>query len=58
MNVNNYCRKEMSQTIEYMNNLWTKYLNNEIDQLNYLGHMGNRFQGKPLKWVTKIDISK
>lgn len=49
MNINNYRRKEMLQTIEYMKNLWTKYTNNEIDQLNYLEQMGNRFQGKPLK---------
>jgi hypothetical protein len=39
----------MSQTIEYMNNLWTKYSYNEIDQLNYLEKMGSRFQGKSLK---------
>jgi hypothetical protein len=51
MNVNNCCRKEMSQTIEYMKNVWTKYSNNEIYQLNYLEKIGNRFQGKPLKLV-------
>lgn len=34
LNVNNYRRKEMSQTIEYMKNLWTKYSNNKIYQLN------------------------
>jgi hypothetical protein len=51
MNVNDYsyCRKEMFQTIEYMKNLWTKYSNNEIDQLNYSEKMGNRFQGKRFK---------
>jgi hypothetical protein len=49
INVNNYLRKEMSQTIEYMKNVWTKYSNNEIYQFNYLEKMGNRFQGKPLK---------
>jgi hypothetical protein len=49
MNVNNYHRKEMSQTIEYMKNLWTKYSNNEIDLFNYLKQMGNSFQGNPLK---------
>ena len=51
INVNNYLRKEMSQTIEYMKNVWTKYSNNEIYQLNYLEKIGNRFQGKPLKLV-------
>jgi hypothetical protein len=51
MNVNNYHRKEVLQAIEYSKNVWTKYSNNEIDQLNYLEQMGNRFQGKTIEVI-------
>jgi hypothetical protein len=48
MNVNNYHRKKMLQTIEYMKNVWTKFTDNEIDKFNYLEQMCDRFQGKQL----------
>jgi hypothetical protein len=45
-NINNYPRKEFTEAIKTKINLWKKYETGEINEIQYIELIGNRFNEK------------